>query len=80
MQVRVPELRSRRARRGRPYDGGRELAGSMGQNAERQETRNHSHRPLRDRNFSGEELLIAIQVRFGLRLFCELNKPIAIMI
>lgn len=47
------------ARRGRAYDGGRELAGSVGQNTERKETRDNAHRPLRDGNFTGEELQFA---------------------
>ena len=46
MQVRVLVLRRSGARRGGAYDGGRELAGSLGQNAERQETRDNACRPV----------------------------------
>ena len=57
MQVRVPFLRPRGARRGGAYDGGHELAGSVGQNAERQETRDDARRPLRDGNPASHKLL-----------------------
>lgn len=45
------------ARRGGAYDGGRELAGSVGQDAERQETRDNARRPLRDGNFQSKNSL-----------------------
>ena len=45
-------------RRGGAYHGGRELAESVGQNAERQETRDNARRPLRDGNFPGKMKLM----------------------
>ena len=51
MQVRVPFVRPSGARRGGSHDGGRQFAGSMGQNAEWKETRDHPRRPVRDGNF-----------------------------
>ncbi len=46
MQVRVPLVRPCGARRGGSHNSGRELTRSMGKNTDRQETGNHSHRPL----------------------------------
>lgn len=50
MQIRVPVVRSSRARRRRPHDGGREFARSMGKDAKREETRDDACCPLRDGN------------------------------
>ena len=51
MQVRVLVLRRSGARRGGAYNGGRKLAGSLGQNPERQKTRDDTRRPVRDGDF-----------------------------